>query len=118
MTTLGRHARLLNPLVFGLFAVQLWSHKVARWLVPFFLAGLLVSSAWLAPASPFFATVLVLQAACYGLALLALARVPPIATWRLPRIALYFLIVNASVALAWSKYLAGVRQEVWAPSRR
>ena len=46
------------------------SHKVGRLLVPWALAGALVSSAALALHSWFFAAALALQGAFYGLALL------------------------------------------------
>jgi cellulose synthase/poly-beta-1,6-N-acetylglucosamine synthase-like glycosyltransferase len=45
--TLSRPA-LLNPLRFPLTAVGLVSHKLLRWLTPFFLAAVLLSSALLA----------------------------------------------------------------------
>ena len=45
--TLARPA-LLNPLTFPLTAVGLVSHKLLRWLTPFFLAIILLSSALLA----------------------------------------------------------------------
>lgn len=44
--TLSRPA-LLNPLRFPLTSVGLVSHKLLRWLTPFFLAGILLSSATL-----------------------------------------------------------------------
>ncbi len=34
------------------------------------------------------------------------------------RIAAYFINVNAAIAVAWWRFLRGVRQEVWTPSRR
>ncbi|MCK9996531.1 MAG: glycosyltransferase family 2 protein, partial [Candidatus Krumholzibacteria bacterium] len=37
-------AALLNPFTFGLFAWQLWSHKVLRYLAFLFMAGALVSN--------------------------------------------------------------------------
>ena len=33
---------MLNPVRYGTFAIKLWSHKMLRWLVPFFLVGLVV----------------------------------------------------------------------------
>jgi cellulose synthase/poly-beta-1,6-N-acetylglucosamine synthase-like glycosyltransferase len=45
--TLSRPA-LLNPLRFPLTAVGLVSHKLLRWLTPFFLGIVLLSNAWLA----------------------------------------------------------------------
>src|SRR5260370_21380377 len=47
-TDLWRHRSVLNPVRSGFYGVQLLSHKVMRYLVPFFLMGLLVSSGALA----------------------------------------------------------------------
>ena len=41
VTTLGAHRRLLNPFRYGMFAFELVSHKLMRWLVPFFLLAML-----------------------------------------------------------------------------
>ena len=39
MTTLFAYGRLLNPLRYGGFAFAFASHKVMRWMAPFFLVG-------------------------------------------------------------------------------
>src|SRR5437667_1622963 len=48
-TDLWRHRSMLNPFRSGFFAVQLLSHKVMRYLVPFFLMALFAASAILSP---------------------------------------------------------------------
>jgi len=52
--TLSRHA-LLNPLRFPLTALGLVSHKLLRWLTPFFLTLILLCNTWLALEGRFFA---------------------------------------------------------------
>ena len=87
--------------------------------MPFFLAGALIASAVLAPASP-----LVLRprsrarscSTCWPSP--PTPAVPPFAGWRLARIAYYFTAVNAATLVAWLKYVGGVRQEIWTPSQR
>ena len=37
MTAISRHPEVLNPVQMGLFAFQVWSHKIMRWGVPWFL---------------------------------------------------------------------------------
>jgi len=54
----------LNPLRMGGIAVSLWSHKLLRWAIPYFLIGLLVSSFLLATTN-FFALALSMQLAFY-----------------------------------------------------
>ena len=47
-TDLWRHRGMMNPFRSGFYAVQLLSHKVMRYLVPFFLIAILGASAVLA----------------------------------------------------------------------
>lgn len=117
LTTLARFPHLLNPFRSGVFALELLSHKLARWMVPFFLCTLLASSAVLAPSSTFYAVALLAQLLFYASALAVFAggRVAQ----SLPvRVSVYFTTVNLATLSAWMKYVAGVRQETWSPSRR
>lgn len=117
MTTLFGHGGLLNPLRTGVFAFELWSHKVMRWLAPAFMIAALVASVALA-GHPFYAAAAGAQLLFYGVALgayrewLGLQRALP------GRIALYFTSVNLGILLAWWRYASGVRQEIWTPSTR
>lgn len=54
----------LNPLQVGRAAIGLWSHKLLRWAVPYFLLGLLVSNVFLA-GQGFFGVFLAAQCAFY-----------------------------------------------------
>jgi cellulose synthase/poly-beta-1,6-N-acetylglucosamine synthase-like glycosyltransferase len=118
MTTLGRDLHLLNPFRYGAFAWCLFSHKVVRWLVPVFLLICLVSSAVLALHSRVYAVLFALQAVFYLLALAGLGGVPVLASSLPAKVAVYFTTTNAAALVAWVKYFSGVRQEIWAPSRR
>lgn len=61
----------LNPLQVGRVAVGLWSHKLLRWCIPYFLIALLASNIALAVSGTFFYKVtLSAQAVFYGTALL------------------------------------------------
>jgi hypothetical protein len=114
MTTLFCFKRLFNPLRFGLFSVELLSHKLLRWLVGVFLILLFAINLLLAD-SKFYLVLLILQIVFYSLALIGWAtRGRPL----LLRIPLYFSIVNCSALVAFVKYMDGFRQEVWEPSRR
>jgi cellulose synthase/poly-beta-1,6-N-acetylglucosamine synthase-like glycosyltransferase len=118
ITVFFRTLDLLNPFRYGLFAWQLFSHKLMRWLVPFFLLALLaVSLAAAAAGDPNGRVFLALQAASY-LAVIAagvwpgLQRIPPI------KIAYFFIEANLAAAFAWVKYLRGERIKLWEPSKR
>lgn len=118
MTTLGRHLRLLDPFRHGVFSVELFSHKLLRWSVPFLLLALLVCALALAPGSALYKSLLAVQLAFYALAALGMASVPVLKDTVPVRVALFFTMTNAAVLAAWGKYAAGVRQEIWSPSRR
>src|SRR5690606_39180462 len=100
------------------FAFELWSHKLMRWLVPVFMIVTLLTSAWLAVSSTFYLAAFVAQLVFHALAVTGLRQ------WRLPalgaptRIAVYLTTANAATLVAWTKYLAGERQELWVPSKR
>jgi cellulose synthase/poly-beta-1,6-N-acetylglucosamine synthase-like glycosyltransferase len=118
MTTLREYVHLLNPFAFGWFAFALASHKVMRWLVPFFLIAALLSSAALARGSALYLALFVGQAGFYALAAAGLTAVPVLSSSLPVRVSSYFTTVGLATMLAWIKYAAGVRQELWSPSRR
>jgi hypothetical protein len=112
-----RSLALVNPFRHALFAWQLVSHKLCRWLVPFAMLAALAANAALAPASPFYRTLLVLQVLFYavaaaGLLWKPLMRLAPV------RLAAYFVVVNASILQAWLRYWQGERLVLWEPSKR
>lgn len=117
ITTLWVKRGLLNPLRHGRFAWVLLSHKVMRWLVPLFMLVALLANLALV-GRPFYAALFVTQVAFYGLALLAWRQVGGIEERIYGKVPLYFVGANLAVGFAWVKFLSGVRQELWEPSRR
>lgn len=117
MTTLFSHARVLNPVRFGIFSLEVLSHKVLRWSVPFFLVTALACSVTLL-GSPWFNLLVIGQATFYAAALLAFSGWELVRHSLLGKVALYFSMVNAATLVAWFKYGKGVRQELWTPSQR
>lgn len=124
--TLFHHARLMDPFRHGLFAIQLLSHKLIRWLVPWALAvgaAALPFATWSAatadsPLAP------VGYALCAGLVLgLGAAaigwwwpegrRAPKLAT-----IAAFFVSGTIAGLVAWKRALADERAPVWEPTPR
>lgn len=117
MAALFAYGRVLNPFRFGVFAIEMLSHKLLRWSVPMFLITALFSSVMLreSPWFLFFATV---QVAFYVIALLAFSGWSMVRNSLAGKVALYFSMVNAAILVAWVKYAIGVRQELWTPSQR
>lgn len=107
---------LLNPSRYGPVAVALWSHKLLRWFVPYFLLAILASNLFLVH-QPSFQIVLALQTAFYAAAILGLvARDNPGS--RLVSVPMSFCTVNLAAALGVAKALAGRVSGSWKPERR
>jgi cellulose synthase/poly-beta-1,6-N-acetylglucosamine synthase-like glycosyltransferase len=113
MSALWRNASMLNPFRHGLFALQLISHKLLRWLVPVFMLAALVSSAALL-GRPAYRLLFGLQVGFYLLALGGAAG----AGARAFRLPFFLLLTNTSILLAWLKFLRGERIVAWRPSER
>jgi len=67
-----RNAACLNPFQLGWVAVGLWSHKLLRWAIPYFLIGLLLSNLFLAERNIYYGVFLVAQCGFYLVAALGL----------------------------------------------
>jgi cellulose synthase/poly-beta-1,6-N-acetylglucosamine synthase-like glycosyltransferase len=102
---------LLNPMRYGAVSVGLWSHKLLRWLVPYFLLALFVSCVFLGRA-PFFGALLFLQLVFYSAAFAGFARREraPAFPWSIP---MSFCVVNAAALLGILKCLSGRTSGRW-----
>jgi glycosyltransferase involved in cell wall biosynthesis len=118
ITTLMRRAMLLDPLRYGLFAWQLVSHKLCRWLVPFaMLVALGANLVLLRSDAPVYRATLGLQLAFYVAAVGGLSS-SGLGSRRVFKLAGFLLLVNASILTAWYRYWRGQRVLMWAPSER
>jgi cellulose synthase/poly-beta-1,6-N-acetylglucosamine synthase-like glycosyltransferase len=114
MTTLLYFKNLLNPLQYGVFTLQLISHKLMRWSAGLFLILLFLSNLFLLD-SKFYLIFLLFQTAFYALAVIGwLVSSKPL----IFRVPFFFSMVNLSAMVAWVKFVMGTRQEIWDPSRR
>jgi hypothetical protein len=104
---------MLNPFRYGLFAWQLASHKLCRWLVPFAMIAAVVANALLASESSWFAAAFVLQVAFYGMAAAGVWTGAPLL--KLPA---FLALANLAVLIAWLRFFRGERFVVWTPSER
>jgi len=116
-TDLWRHRSMLNPLRSGFYAVQLWSHKVMRYMVPLFLVAALICSAFLGARSLFFAAVFAAQSLFYLLAALGWVLEHLGFHSRVLALPQYFVLANLASVLAFFKFLSGERYASWEPVR-
>lgn len=119
LTTLWRKRHLLNPLRWGSFAWMLFSHKLARWLVPATLPGAVLGLGVLAAQGHAAAGALLGAGGVLALAGLAALRRPeggdlpaPVAT------AGYLALGLAAGVVAWARALGRQGRAVWEPTRR
>lgn len=116
MTGLSRHTEVLNPSKFGWYAYQVWSHKVMRWLVPWFMIISLLSNFTLL-SEPFYIFTLLVQLAGAGIFALASLR-PAFRSNSLIKLVYFFYQVNLALAHAAIKFFSGTRMTTWKPSAR
>lgn len=117
MWALAKNAEVLSIPKFGIFAFQIWSHKVMRWAVPWFMLSLACLTAVLWRENVLYAVAGILQLAGYGMALLA-ALFSRARQFRLLRLAYYFAQVNLAAAFAAVDLLRGRQVVMWEPSKR
>lgn len=113
-TGLFRHPGLVDPRRRPLLAWQILSHKVLRWLVGLYYAGMLASSLLLVPRR------------LYLLAFLCLSAIPGISLYTLitgesPKrwyaVPYYFVLVNLAALFGFIDYLRGRKVVSWKPVR-
>jgi cellulose synthase/poly-beta-1,6-N-acetylglucosamine synthase-like glycosyltransferase len=116
IAVLSAYRSLLHPR-HGRAAFSIWGHKVARFTAPFALLTLLLGCAIAAPTSSPALALLLLQLIGYGIGSFAL--LGRSTANNLPgRVASFFLLVNASILVAWAYHLSGQRSVVWTPTQR
>ncbi|MEM8815837.1 MAG: glycosyltransferase family 2 protein [Pseudomonadota bacterium] len=108
---------LFNPFRYPWIAYQLVGHKVLRWFVPVFGAGMLISAGFLLE-QPFYllaflGMLAILAMAAAGAVAERLGKCP--AVLRLP---LYFVIVNLASLAAMRQVAVGVKAATWETVRR
>ena len=113
---LWTEAGVLNPFAHFLFAFQMFSHKLLRWLVPVWLLVVLAVNIPLA-ADGYYGLLLALQVAFYGLAALGLLLPEWLGRYWLFYVPAYFAATNLGTLLGLLSFLMGRRHRVWQPAR-
>ncbi len=117
ITAIVRHPEVLNPFRMGLFSFQVWSHKIMRWAVPWFMGIFLVLTILLQGQGLIYTLALIAQLIFYGLAIVGWLS----ATLRkntLVKIIYFFVQTNLALAQATVAFILGKRMTVWTPSKR
>ena len=117
VTAIARHLEVLNPFRMGMFAFQVWSHKIMRWGVPWFMLLFAITTLMLQGQGIIYTVALAAQALFYALALLGWLSVA-MRENTLVRLIFFFVQTNLALAQATAAFLLGKRMTVWAPSKR
>jgi cellulose synthase/poly-beta-1,6-N-acetylglucosamine synthase-like glycosyltransferase len=110
---------LLNPVEYGMFSIQLWSHKVLRWFSGLFLLLIFVFNVPLLDQGLIYMIAMVTQAAFYLFALwgflteAVMKKQAP----KIPHVAYYFLLSCCAMLKGVYDGLRGRTMVTWQPSR-
>jgi cellulose synthase/poly-beta-1,6-N-acetylglucosamine synthase-like glycosyltransferase len=113
----GRYAHLLWPQFTGL-AFAFLSHKVFRWLGPFFIILLLVSSIFLAMQTLLFQVFFAGQVLLMIIPLLDILLKKLNIHVLLLRFVSHFYLMNLALLVGFFKYIKGVESNIWKPTQR
>jgi len=114
--SIGMVWKLLDPRQ-GWIAFTFFSHKVLRWLCPFFLIGLLASSVLLWDSS-FFRWALAAQLAFYGLSLSASLAPPGLRLPKPIRLMTMFTSMNVALLVGFVRWLSNRQNAAWRRTAR
>lgn len=107
---------LLRPR-YGFIAFTLWSHKILRWLVPFFLLAITALLPILQGTSPIYGILLAVLVAFWSLGLIGyIANVfkIPVGYFGYP---FYFLAMNCALFVGFFKAVLGLQKPTWNVAR-
>ncbi len=109
---------LLNPFRFGFYSVVLFSHKILRRFVPFFLGAMLVVNLLLIPVGALYKFSALIQIVFYTLAVLGFFfKENKAGHLKLLYVPFFYCLANAAAVVAISRLIRGRRIESWVPKR-
>ena len=117
MAALFSNRSVFNPAKFGFFSFQIFSHKLMRWLVPWFMLLFLLSNIILLDQHSMYALFFLGQAVFYLLAYSGHLS-PTLRNSKIIKIIYFFVQANLATAWAMLMFLTGKRITQWEPSER
>ena len=114
---LSKFKAVLNPFKYGFYSIQIISHKLLRWLVPYFLTIIFTANILLLSKGWIYLVLFLAQLFFYLVALVAHFK-PELNNNPLSKISYFFALTNLSVLVSWYKYFSGERFVLWEPTKR
>jgi cellulose synthase/poly-beta-1,6-N-acetylglucosamine synthase-like glycosyltransferase len=112
------NASLLNPLRYGFFSFELFSHKISKFLTPFFLLSLACCSVVLMNSGTTYRLISMVQAVCYLFALLGYSGKGLKILSGLDSLCYTFVAMNAAILAGWVQFVRGRTYTTWSPVKR
>ncbi|HEQ98435.1 MAG TPA: glycosyltransferase family 2 protein [candidate division Zixibacteria bacterium] len=109
--------KVLNPFRFGLYSLQMFSHKLSRWLVPIYLIVLFFANLALIKSGTFYLVFFILQSAFYLIALITVlsSRIQNLPVLKVP---FFFVVFNYAILVAIYEYITKKEYILWEPTKR
>ncbi len=117
MAAIAQKPAVLNPFKHGLFAFEVFSHKIMRWLVPWFQLTLFICNLVVWQEHFLFTLLLIGQVSFYTLAIIGWLS-KSLRKNNLVKLPFFFMQVNLAIAHASLQFLTGKRITKWVPSKR
>ncbi len=95
-----------------------WSHKVLRWLGPFFILAILVANFFLFEQSNFYFLTLMAQLALFAIPMLDELLKKMNIHLALLRFISHFYLMNLALLVGFFRFVFGVESNVWKPTQR
>ena len=109
---------LMNPFRHGFFSFELFSHKLCKFLVPFFMLALFFTNIVSITQGLLYIIILILQICSYLIALFKYYERYLIGLSTLASASHTFITVNLAILLGWLQYSKGETYTTWSPKRR
>lgn len=109
---------LFDPFRTGIFSWCLTSHKIMRYMTPFYVIIALFAVGYLSLYSPFYGWIFALAVIAIYITMLQIMRNYYTCSSGMMRVPVFFLITLAAALVAWFKFLQGERYFIWQPTKR
>ena len=108
---------MLNPFKFGIFSFELISHKLLKFMAPYFMIFFLVANILIVTSNIIYTFILSGQTALYMLGLIGYCYKLKTNKPRLIEMSQTFISINIAILLGWITYFKGVTYTTWSSSR-
>ena len=109
---------LLNPFKYGLISLELASHKLFRWMTPFFFLLLFFSNLIILKESVFAIWFFIIQLCFYSLVIISVLVKKEASDRFFRKLPSFFLVVNLAILKAWVEFIIGKKYVIWEPTKR